>query len=240
MTGLLVAVIVLSAAFLQTLSGFGFAIIVMPLVTLAIGLQTAAPLVALVGLTVYTTNLIRYRQAIDARELLRLGLASALGVPVGLWALIHVDESIIKPLMGLILASYAVYTLAHPRTRRLESRWWAYPAGFAAGCLGGAYNTPGPPVIVYGSLCQWPRQEFRAMLQALFFVNALLVVVSHSLARHLTADVLTLYLYALPALGLGIVAGSRVDARLNRERFRSLVTVMILLLGLFLILGLGQ
>jgi uncharacterized membrane protein YfcA len=203
-------------------------------------LQTAAPLVAILGLTVYTTNLIRYRQAIDARELLRLGAASALGVPIGLWALIHVDESIIKPVLGLILAAYAVYTLVHPKARRLESRWWAYPAGFAAGCLGGAYNTPGPPVIVYGSLCQWPREEFRAMLQALFFVNALLVVASHTLARHLTADVLTLYLCAVPALGLGILAGSRVDARLNRERFRLLVTVMILLLGLLLILGLGQ
>ena len=69
------------------------------------------------------------------------------------------------------------------------SRRWAYPAGFIAGCLGGAYNTAGPPVIVYGSLRQWPKEEFRAVLQAFFFVNAVFTVASHTIARHLTTTV---------------------------------------------------
>ncbi|MFQ5856424.1 MAG: hypothetical protein ACE5LU_12350, partial [Anaerolineae bacterium] len=78
---------------------------------------------------------------------------------------------VVKRLLGLILIAYACYTLAHPVTPRLSSRRWVYPVGFVAGCLGGAYNTPGPPVIVYGSLRQWPKQEFRAMLQAFFCLN---------------------------------------------------------------------
>jgi uncharacterized membrane protein YfcA len=87
MTGLLIAAIVLTAAFLQSLSGFGFAIVVMPVLTLILGLQTAAPLVSLTALTVYTINVTRFRRAIHAGEVLRLGLASALGVPVGIWVL---------------------------------------------------------------------------------------------------------------------------------------------------------
>jgi uncharacterized membrane protein YfcA len=114
---------------------------------------------------------------------------------------------------------------------------WGYVAGFIAGCLGGAYNTPGPPLIVYGSLCQWPKEEFRAVLQALFFINAVLTVSSHYVARHLTTTVLAFYPYAVLALLLGILVGSRVDVKLNRDRFRTIVTVMILLLGLSLVLG---
>jgi hypothetical protein len=131
--------------------------------------------------------------------------------------------------------------LLRPTASFVISGRWVYPAGFAAGCLGGAYNTPGPPAIVYGSLRQWPRDEFRAVLQALFFVNGLLVVLSHYVAHHLTGEVLTLYsLYAVPALLLGIAIGSCVDNKVDRQRFRTVVTVMILLLGVSLLLGLGK
>ena len=236
MTTVLIATIVFLAAFVQTLSGFGFALIVMPLITIVIGLRTAAPLVALAGLTLYTINLIRYRQAVNVKEVLRLGAASALGIPVGIWALTNVNESIIKPLLGLILIAYAVYALVRPAVPRLHSHHWVYPAGFVAGCLGGAYNTPGPPVIVYGSLRQWPKDEFRAILQSLFLLNAVLIVTSHYVAHHLTATVLTFYLHATPALLLGILAGSHVDSRLNKDRFRTIVTFMILILGLSLVL----
>jgi uncharacterized protein len=159
-------VIVFLAALVQTLSGF--ALLVMPLITIIVGLRTAVPLVALTGLTLYGVNLIRYRQAIHVRRVLRLGAASILGVPVGVWALANVDESIIRPLLGIVLLTYAAYRLIHPSGARVCSRHWAYPAGFIAGCLGGAYNTSGPPVIVYGSLRRWPKEEFRAVLQAFF------------------------------------------------------------------------
>ena len=240
MTGLLIAAIVLAAAFVQSLSGFGFAIVVMPLLTLLLGLPTAAPLVAVTALTVYAINVARFRQAINAGEVLRLGLASALGVPMGIWILSNVDATLVKQALGALLILFALYSLARPTTSWIPSRRWVYPAGFLAGCLGGAYNTPGPPAIVYGTLRQWPRDEFRAVLQTLFLVNGLLVVASHFVAGHLMAPVLAYCLYTVPALALGILLASRVDGRVDRNRFRTLVMVMILLLGLSLLLGLGR
>ena len=235
----LIAVLVFVAALLQTLSGFGFAAMIMPVLTWALGLHTAAPLVALVALTVYAVNLLRFRQSINAREVVRLAVASALGVPLGIGALVYVDESVIKTLLGLSLAGYALYALLRPTTQRACAAWWVYPAGFLAGCLGGAYNTPGPPVIVYGSLRRWPKDEFRAVLQALFLINAILVVASHTVARHYNAEVLDLYLWAAPALLLGIGVAARLDSRVHHERFRFLVTIMILLLGLSLVISAG-
>jgi uncharacterized membrane protein YfcA len=240
MTTVWIVLIVFVAAVLQSLTGFGFALVVMPLITLAIDLKTAAPLVALAGLTAYTVNLIRFHRAVDPAELARLGVASALGITVGIWALVRVDELAINRAMGVILIAYAVYALLHPALARPLARWWAYPAGFLAGCLGGAYNTPGPPVVVYGSLRQWPKDEYRAILQALFFINGVLIVSSHLLARHVTPQVWALYALATPALLLGLWIGSRLDRRVDQERFRAMVTVMILVLGVSLLLGLGR
>jgi uncharacterized membrane protein YfcA len=239
MTGVLIAALVLFAAFVQSLSGFGFAVVIMPLVTLMLGLRTAAPLVAAIALTVYAINVLRFRHAINLAEVLRLAAASALGIPVGIWILSSLDEAIVQQVLGLMLIIFALYSLARPSGHRVLSRHWVYPSGFLAGCLGGAYNTPGPPAIVYGTLRQWPRDEFRAALQTLFLINATLVVASHFVAEHMTLQILGLYLYALPALGLGIFLASRVDGKVNRHQFRILVGIMVLILGGVLLLGIG-
>jgi uncharacterized membrane protein YfcA len=238
MTGILVALIVFLAAFLQCLAGFGFAVIAMPMVAVVVGLPTAAPLIAITGLTLYTVNLVRFRRSVKTREVLPLVAASVVGVPVGMWLLVNVDEAVVKQALGLILIAFGIYALAQPKRRRPLSKRRVYPTGIAAGCLGAAYNTPGPPAVVYGSLREWPKEEFRAAMQAIFFINATLVAVSHSIARHMTADVLWLLAYTVPALAVGILVGTHVDQRVNRDHFRVIVNLMILILGLFLILNL--
>jgi uncharacterized membrane protein YfcA len=235
----LIGAIVFVAATQQVLSGFGFALVVMPLLTLLIGVKTAAPLVALTGLTLYVINALRLRRAVNLCRVVRLGAGSLLGVPVGVWATGAVDERIVKGVLGAILVGYALYTLARPEVRTgawLRTPGWIYPAGFLAGCLGGAYNTPGPPVIIYGSLRGWPRDEFRAVLQAFFLVNAALVVASHLAAGHLTGPVLRLYGIAVVALGAGVWVGTRLDRWVSPQRFGGLVATMILILGASLVL----
>ena len=225
------------AAFGQTISGFGFALIGMPLATMLVGTPTAAPLVAMVGLTLYAINLLRYRASINLQEVWRLGVAATLGVPIGIWGLGNLDESLFRLVLGLVLIGYAIYSLARPKTTFLLLQRWGYLAGFMTGCLGGAYNLPGPPLIVYGTLRQWQRDEFRAVLQALFFLTGVLTVSSHVIAQHVTADILRLYFLSVPALVLGIVIGSLLDRRINHTIFRWIVLGLILILGASLILG---
>jgi uncharacterized membrane protein YfcA len=232
----LLAAIVCFAAFEQTLSGFGFTLIVMPFATMLLGIQTAAPFGALVGLTLYALNLLRYRQALDWARVARLGSAAALGVPIGIWLVINLDARAVKTALGALLILFAMYTLARPRAGRALSPRWIYLAGFLSGCLGGAYNTPGPPTVVYGSLQQWRKEEFRAILQALFLTTASLTVAAHAFTQHLTPNVLTLYASAVPALIVGNLTAAWADRWVNKERFRVVVTVMILVLGLSLMI----
>ena len=240
MTTAWIVAIVFVAAVLQSLTGFGFALVVMPLATMVMDLKTAAPLIALAGLTAYTVNLIRFHRAVDVGEVARLGAASTIGIAVGIWAAVRVDEAVINRAMGAMLIAYGAYALLRPAmSRRLPVRW-AYPAGFLAGCLGGAYNTPGPPVVVYGSLRQWPKEEYRAILQTLFFINGVLIVSSHLAAGHMSPPIWALYAWAAPALLLGLWTGARLDRYVDQKRFRTLVTAMILALGASLLLGLGR
>ncbi|MCS7281859.1 MAG: sulfite exporter TauE/SafE family protein [Anaerolineae bacterium] len=103
--------------------------------------------------------------------------------------------------------------------------------GLIAGMLGGAYNTSGPPLVIYGDARRWEPAEFRGNLQTLFLINDALVIAGHLAAGNITPAVLHGYLLALPGLGLGFLVGGLLAQRLSPKRFRLFVQGLLLVLG---------
>ena len=235
-TAILTALIVFAAIFTQSFVGFGLALVSMPLLSALLGLHTAAPLVALISITAEIVLILHYRAALNVRAVSRLIVASLPGIALGVWLLRGVDERIILPLLGIIVAGYALYALFSPRLPRLEHPRWADLLGFVAGLLSGAYNTPGPPVIVYASCRRWPPDEFKSNLQGFFIVNSAVVAVTHLVAGNVTPAVMQQFVVALPAIGLGALAGFALDGRVAPARFHRVVLVALVAIGLSLVL----
>ncbi|MBL8055760.1 MAG: sulfite exporter TauE/SafE family protein [Anaerolineales bacterium] len=236
----LFAAAVFGAAFLQAASGFGFALLAMPLATLALGLETAGPVVAAAGLLLYIANTLRLRRHVNWGEWARLGAAGLLGVPLGFQLSAAVPAGWVRAVLGLLLIAYAAYTLitagrAAAEAARPLAPGWAYVVGLTAGTLAGAYNIPGPPLVVYGDQRGWARDEYRATLQALFLLSGLLVVGGHLALGHFDALAGRLLLLGVPALAAGNLAGQFSDRYLQGRRFRQLVLLLILATGLALL-----
>jgi len=237
MEWILVFVIVFFAIFTQSVTGFGLALVSMPLLVAVLGIQTAAPLVAFIALVAELVLLIYYREAFNLKVVWRLALASIIGIPLGVWALRNVDEQVVLTALGLIVGGYALYALLNLRLPTIQQNGWAYGAGFLAGILGGAYNTAGPPVIVYGNCRQWPPAEFKSNLQGFFLLNSALVMGTHFFANNYNLLVWRYGLIALPAVAAGIVAGLFLSTKISAPLFRRIVLWLLLLLGLWLVIS---
>jgi uncharacterized membrane protein YfcA len=237
MEWLLVFLIVFFAIFTQSLTGFGLALISMPLLTALLGVQTAAPLVAVFGLLAEVILLLYFREAVNVRVIWRLIVASIVGVPVGVVVIGRLDEAVVLTALGVIVAGYALYALLKLRLPDVQGAAWAYGTGFVAGILGGAYNTAGPPVIVYGNCRRWPPDEFKGNLQGFFLFTGVVILVSHVLAGNYNAEVLRYSLLTLPAVAAGLVAGLALSKRISAGAFRTLVLWLLLALGVWLIVG---
>ena len=233
----IVTLVALAAGLTQSLTGFGSALVSMALLPPLLGLRAAAPLVALMAGTIEISLLIRYRQALRFAAIRHLGLALILGIPVGLLGLRAVPERIALTVLGLVLCGYSAYAFFSPRLPDLRQRGWASVAGFLAGVLGGAYNTSGPPLVIYGHSQRWEPAEFKGNLQGLFLVNDVAVVLGHLLARNYTALVLQEYLWALPGLIIGVLLGLALDRRRDPASFRRLVLIVLFAMGIRLLLG---
>ena len=224
-------------AFTQSLTGFGVALIAMAILPSLWGLPIATPLVALTGIVLETALLIRYRQSLQMRSIWRLVVASVVAIPFGIYILRQLDERIALFVLGLIIFGYALYALIGFRLPELHHPLWAWLTGLASGMLGCAYNTAGPPIVIYGNCRRWSPQEFRSNLSGFFIVNSVMVVSTHFLSGNITSEVLSVFWWMLPALALGFLAGQSLDHWLNPEVFRKIVLGVLIVLGIRLMFG---
>lgn len=227
--------VIFLAVFVQSMAGFGLALVSMALLPGIVGIQVAAPLVALVGIPLEFLLLVKYRSELNISAVWPLILASLFGIPLGIYVLKRVDEDIVLTFLGIVITGYAIYSLLEVKLPQMKHPIWAYGSGFFAGLLGGAYNTAGPPVIIYGNCRGWLPAEFKGNLQSFFLVGTLFVVAAHVLSGNLTEVVWLDFLWVIPAIGLGFVAGTWLDRYLNPEVFRKVVLVLLILMGLRLI-----
>lgn len=233
----IVALIVFLAVFVQSATGFGLALVSMPLLTAVIGLPTAAPLMAVIGLGVELALLVRFREAVNLRTVRGLVIPALAGTPIGLYLLRVIDPAVGARVLGLIVAGYAAYALVSPHLPTLAHPRWAWGFGFIAGLIGGLYNTSGPPVIIYGSCRRWPPAEFKGNLQGFFLPTGLLVLVGHVVEGNITTAVWHNVWLAIPAAAGGLVVGLALDGRIPPATFRKVVLILLLVIGLRLTFG---
>lgn len=230
-----VLLVVLAAALLQSAIGFGFGLFAMPLLALLLDAPSAAALVALSSASLSAAMLVHNHKAVHLGEAAGLIAAAAFGIPVGVFVLAHAPREALLIGLGLVVAGFSLYSLARPTPFELKDRRWRFLAGFLGGVLGGAFNTSGPPIVIYGAMRRWPPERFLAVTQAFFLPVAIMVAGGHALAGFWTREVLTLSALALPGIIAATFIGRRVAARLSAEALSKAVYGLCLALGLMIV-----
>jgi uncharacterized protein len=234
-TTVYIVFIIFFGTIIQAAFGFGLAVIAMPLLAFVISLQTATPFLALVAVCSSALIVITSWKKIDWSITWRLVLASTIATPIGLFLLLYGSEKLVKLILGLFLALYGIYGLLPLQLPQLVGSFWPYIFGFVAGILGSAYNTNGPPIMLFGTLKRWNPEKFRANLNAFFLPTGLIYALGHMISGLWTATVWKDVIYSLPFLGAGMWIGTRINKRIEPEKFERYLFILIILMGLLLV-----
>lgn len=232
---LAVAAVVFAGALCQSTLGFGNALIAMPLLSTLIGLPQATALFGMLSLAMGGILLALGRRSIDLRDSWRLNVAALAGVPVGLWMLHNAPEALIMHGLGALLLAYGAAGLLLGRFVRrpthVSPAWLVWPFGFVSGILGGAYNTNGPPLVVFGTLRRWEPDRFRTTLQSVFLTSSVAIGIGHASTGMWTAQTFVQCAACLPILWLAGVVGRRITQRVDAATFVGWVYFVLILLG---------
>jgi uncharacterized membrane protein YfcA len=213
------ALVLFFATLVRSAFGFGEALIAVPLLALVMPVKEAAPAAVLVSITIALIVVIQDWQRVHARSAGWLVLSTVAGIPAGLLLLKSVAEPLVKAILGVIIAAFAVYSLRKRHSYELADDRHAWFFGLTAGILGGAYGMNGPPLAIYGSLRRWTPENFRATLQAYFLPASVLGMGGYWLAGMWTPAVNRIYLFSLPGVLAAIFLGRMINRRLLTNQF---------------------
>lgn len=233
---LALAPIAFLGAFIYGVTGFGSALVTIPLASFVVPLPFALGVFALVDWTNAMRGGLSARRTVVKAEWLRIVSTMIVGTVLGTTLLFHLERSTGLLALGGFIFVYALYALAARGEIRSVSRRWAYVAGAGGGLTGSLFGAGGPPYAIYLSHRPVSKEGFRATLFACSAVSITLRVISYSVAGLLLKPgVLLAALLAVPAALLGLRLGSRVFDRIDRATLARTIGLLLLAIGASLI-----
>jgi uncharacterized membrane protein YfcA len=227
----LAAVAAFAGAFVQSTTGFGFALLLSP--ALFAVMDPVEAVMGLIVLGLALSLLVLFERGrpehVDWRALAPMLLAALPGLGLGAVALTQLSKGTLQVGVGVAVIAAAAWQLR--RRQRGQVRHLPAAAGLAAGFVSGALTTSisvsGPPIVLWLEARGARPEEFRASLAASFLAlnlagGALLLVAEGSASLDAGR--------VAPLLGL-VVAGYALGAlafrRLDRERFYMVVLALV-------------
>ena len=233
------AAVVLVAAFLKGIVGFGFPTTSTTLLALFIDVKTAVVLVILPNIVMDGFQMLRRRGLVStARRLTFVLLAGALGIVLGTRLLVTLPAWTATLVLGLFTLAFVALN-ATRFTLRLAPKWerpLGPVAGLVAGVVGGLTNTPGTALVIFFYALDIPKHEFVRSIALSFVVLKVvqLVAVSHFglMSWNLFGLSIALTVVAL----VGFYVGLQVQDRLDQRRFNRAVLIFLGATGLWLVI----
>lgn len=226
------------AALCQSLTGFGFALVMVPLLSLAWDVKSAVVTSTVLGTVSLLPLLFEARRHVRLAAVAALVAGSLAGIPAGILLLDWIDPEALKILVGLtvIAASVLVYQVREVRATR-AGVMPAVAAGVVSGVLRASTSMGGPPAVLYLLGVEKDVEAFRGTILAFFLPMSLVTIVGLAAVGRVTPDVLRTSAIALPALVVGLVIGAWLRYRVREELFRLLVLMLLILTSVGVIIS---
>ena len=217
-------------AFVQTVTGFGGALVLAPVLFGTMRPAQAVLISAVLGLVQSGALLARYRGDVlraDIRGLVSFALP---GLAAGVVVLRVAPSSLLRVLVGIsVIVATVVRRLLVP-SRPLSDLAVA-PAGFLAGLLTTSATVNGPPLVLFLSGRGASAAQMRGTLAVMFLVLDTLTLAALAIGGALVLPPLAGVVALAISFPLGLIAGFWLGDRMPERVYARSVTVLLLALG---------
>jgi uncharacterized membrane protein YfcA len=216
----------LGSAFVRGLTGFGMAILLVPVLALALPPVEAVVLTNALALMIGATE-IRSLVRDAERSAWVIGALVVVTTPLGLYALSLTGKDAARLIIALIAFSAFIAILLPRRGSAMPGRGVTGAVGVLSGLMTGYAGMPGPPVVPYYAGRDLPRATAKASMQLIFTIAASAGLVSATWLGILRLELLLFAVLILPVIIAGNRLGARVSGRVSDPLWRATVGVVL-------------
>jgi uncharacterized protein len=215
------------AALARGFSGFGAALIFLPLAATVVEPKIASPLLLITDAVLALGFIPNAFRTADKREVSIMGVGAAVGIPVGTVLLVRMDPVHIRWAVVVLATAMLALLVSGWRYRGKPTPSLTFGVGAFAGVGSGAAQVGGPAVIAYWLGSTTPPAIIRANIILYFAISTAIAIVSYFFGGVLTLVVLKLCLVVGPVYALGLFIGARLFGMADEAVFRRICYALI-------------
>lgn len=227
---ILIAAVVFVSATVNMIAGFGFALLAMPLMTLAVPVAEAVVIVLLLGFCSTAWQAVTLRSHALRPLIKQLTVSAYLGMPVGLVVLNVVNDRPLRIGLGAAVLVASAFLACQVRLSHIGASL-DYSLGFVSGALNTSLGTNGPPLVFVLQARGLKPDQFRATIATVFMLSNLLAIALFVIDGKLTGDGLIASAIALPPWLAGSSLGAVIRPRVSPTYFRRMVLLLLVTTG---------
>lgn len=213
-------------------SGFGSALIYMPLISAVYSPLLAAPTLLLIDTICSLPFSIRAMPHCNWREVTPVSIAGALLLPLGVAALLYVDALTLRWFIAALVLIALVVLIAGWRYHGKPTLAASFAVGALAGFSAGAVQIGAPPLLVYWLGGQNSAVTVRANIMVYFIMQGALSFISYLYGALFTREAIALSILFGAPFGVLMFVGARWFHGSSDELYRRVAYVIIGAAGL--------
>jgi uncharacterized protein len=210
----------LVAGMARGFSGFGGALIFVPLASAVLGPRLAVPVLLVIDIVLTPGMVPNAWRLADRWNVGTMAAGAAIGVPAGAYALTALEPLVIRWAIVALVFVLLALLMSGWRYHGRPSVPLTVAVGVTSGVFSGTAQVGGPPVVAYWLGGLIPAVTVRANTLLFFAISSLFSLASYLLGGLITVEALWLSLVIGPAFGIGLYSGSRLFGRASDRIFR--------------------
>lgn len=226
------SVIIFIASIVRGFTGFGLALVAVPLIQFIMPVTDTAVFIAIINIIFSMIYYRRSRELVKGQPLGRMALWTGIGVAAGTLVLKYINPAFIQLVWGLLII-IIVFALARGFNFRISSDTMAMTfSGLFGGLLAGATGITGPPVAIILSSMKTPREKFNAIISIFILFAVSYALLFYFISGLIQRETALLALCSVPALVAGLRTGDYLVSQISQKTFTIVIYIVLVIMGI--------
>jgi uncharacterized protein len=208
-------------------SGFGSALIFMPLASSMAAPKLVAALLLIIDFVAAAPLVPKAWKQADRKATAVMVLGALIGVPIGTYFLTRLEPVTTRWIISGFVAALLVLLLSGWRYRGKEYAAVSIGVGGLAGFCSGLAQTGGPPIVGYWLGRPIPSVIARANILLFFGFSDFFSAVAYAVSGLINADAIKFSLVVGPVYAIGVWFGASLFGRASESAFRAICYALI-------------
>lgn len=226
--------IIFSTNLIQGITGFAGTVLAMPFAIMIYGIDVAKPSLTILALLAGLLIAVRGYRHIVWKEFFKILVVMFIGVFIGEYIYSFLKTELLLQIFSVFVIAVALMGLLGKKKRELPDLALDLIL-LLAGVIHGMFVSGGPLLIVYAVKKLPEKNQFRTTVSMIWVALDIYLIIKQAMAGLMTNFTLSVTLWSVPALLIGVFIGNRMAAKMSQEAFLKLSYILLIISGVSLL-----